>query len=313
MMRLGGIVRMSERTTLSRRVLLSVSNVRRDTNRGQPMPPPAQCRRRDSRWVVFVCLTSLLLPITALAGTASELYLTAGDQMKLFVVQGSNVLRSWDEVNSEEYALAVLGTVRTTVGATGFPGHEYTLDGTYTGVTYAFPNLPGTAVYDGGSDGTYIYAWDSIQNRALRFDSNWNNPLALFSIGGSEFDFLGITYEPQNNSLWISGWEKSEVRDYSMTGLLLSSFAVSHNVNGALALDPATDTLWMGNQNALGQFEEYSKAGVLLSTQYYPELSGMNILGAEFQVPEPATWSLLALGAVALLGTRCPRRRMSVE
>ncbi len=257
---------------------------------------------------IAFALSCLLAPIAAWAGPVSELYLTAGNQNTIFVVQGGNVVRSWGVVNNNEYAIAVMGTVQTTIGASGFAGSEYTLDGAYTGVSSTFPDLPGTAVYDGASDGTYIYAWDFNQNRVLRFDPNWSNPVALFSIGGSVGDFLGITYDPLNNSFWISGWNKSEIRDYSMTGQLLSSFSVSHNEITALALDPATGTLWSANRNVWGLFEEYSKSGQLLSTQYYPALSGMNVLGGEFQVPEPSTTFLLELAASLMVGRQLTRQ-----
>jgi hypothetical protein len=251
-------------------------------------------------WSIAFVLTSLLAPIASRAGPASELYLTAGQENTILVVQGNNVVRSWSVVHNNEYGIAVMGTVQTTIGASGFLGSEYTLAGAYTGVTSTFPNLPGTSIYDGASDGTYIYAWDFNQNRALRFGPNWSNPVPLFSIGGSGGDFIGITYDPSNNSLWISGWYKSEIRDYSLTGQLLGSFSVSHNEITALALDPATGTLWSADRNVWGLFEEHSKTGQLLSTQYYPELSGMNMLGGEFQVPEPATAGLLTLGLLLI-------------
>lgn len=228
-------------------------------------------------------LIPLLTAAASLAGPVSPLYLTAGQENTLFVVQDTNVIRSWSIPNNE-YAIAVMGKVQTTIGASGFIGSEYTLDGDFTGVSSTFPNLPGTSVYDGASDGIHIYAWDYNQNRVIRFDSNWSNPLPMFAIGGSVGDFLGITYDASNNSLWISGWNKSEIRDYSLTGQLLSSFTVSHNEISALALDPATGTLWTANRNVWGLFEEYSRSGTLLSVQYYPELSGMNVLGGEFNM-----------------------------
>ena len=130
----------------------------------------------------------------------------------------------------------------------------------------------------------------------------------MFSIGGSVGDFIGITFDPSNDSLWISGWYKSEIRDYSLTGQLLSSFSVSHNEITALALDPATETLWSANRNVWGLFEEYSKTGQLLSTQYYPELSGMNVLGGEIPVPEPATAGLLTLGLLLICCSKAKQK-----
>jgi len=270
---------------------------------------PDRSNRRNFASIVLV-FSSLVGPVATLAGPVSELYLTAGQENTIFVVQGGDVVRSWGVVHNNEYAIAVMGTVQTTIGASGFPGSEYTLAGAYTGVSSTFPNLPGTSIYDAASDGTYIYAWDFNQNRALRFGPNWSNPVPLFSIGGGVGDFLGITYDPFNRSFWISGWNQSEIQDYSLSGQLLSSFSVSHNEITALAMDPATGTLWCGNGNAWGYFEEYSTTGQLLSTQYYPELSGMNVLGGEFQVPEPRTATLLVL-ALVWIGFRSPRYQVS--
>ncbi|HSY18478.1 MAG TPA: hypothetical protein VK815_09105 [Candidatus Acidoferrales bacterium] len=234
-----------------------------------------------------LALLSLLLPVTAIAGPVSPLYLTAGQENTLLEVQGTNVIRSWGIPNNE-YAIAVMGTVQATIGATGFLCSEYTLDGVSTGFSATFPDILGTSIYDAASDGIHIYAWDFNQNRVIRFDSNWNNPVPLFSIGGTVGDFIGITYDASNNSIWISGWNKSEIRNYSLAGQLLGSFPVAHNEITALALDPATGTLWSANRNTWGLLEEYSKSGTLLSTQYYPELSGMDVLGGEFNIVAPA-------------------------
>ena len=87
-----------------------------------------------------------------------------------------------------------------------------------------------------------------------------------------------------------------------MDGTLLSSFTLPHDKNVALALDPADGTLWLHDRNTLNSsalvFEQYSKAGVLLSYQSYLSLSEENILGGEFLVPEPATICLLGLGGL---------------
>ena len=263
----------------------------------------AKINQKTAKLVRSAALTLVLLPVpvaSLAAGPASPLYLTAGQENTLFVVQGTNIINSWT-IQNNSAAIAVGNTVQITVGASGFPDNEYTLNGTPIGSS-TFPNIPGTSVYDATSDGAYTYAWDFSQNRVLRFNSGWTAPVSMFSIGGTVGDFLGITFDRFNNSLWISGWNTSEIRDYTLSGQLLSSFTVSHDENAALALDPATDTLWLANRNILGQLEEYSTSGQLLDTESLPALNGMNILGGEFQAPEPATTSLLAVGlAVACL------------
>ncbi len=68
---------------------------------------------------IAFALSCLLAPIASWAGPVSELYLTAGQQNTILVVQGGNVNRSWGVVHNNEYAIAVMGTVQTTIGASG--------------------------------------------------------------------------------------------------------------------------------------------------------------------------------------------------
>src|SRR5678816_2736986 len=71
------------------------------------------------------------------AGPISALYLTAGDQARMFRVQG-NTVSSLPEVHTGEYALAVRSTVRTlNVSGGGALGNEYTLAGAPLAATYA--------------------------------------------------------------------------------------------------------------------------------------------------------------------------------
>jgi hypothetical protein len=83
--------------------------------------------------------------------------------------------------------------------------------------------------------------------------------------------------------LWLSGYGTSTIEDRSLDDQLLSSFTVGHIQNGALALDPADGTLWMGTSSSLGTFQQYSRSGQLLSSQFYPSLAASGILGGEFQ------------------------------
>ena len=71
---------------------------------------------------------------------------------------------------------------------------------------------------------------------------------------------------------------------------------------GALALDPATHTLWLVD-NKTGYLYQYSTAGVLLSTGPYVGFA----LGGEFNLaptptPEPGTLVMFGSGALGLAG-----------
>jgi hypothetical protein len=127
------------------------------------------------------------------------------------------------------------------------------------------------------------YAWDINNNAAYQFDLNWANPQILFTLSDTN-SRAGITFDSTNDSLWLSGYGTTSIEDRSLSGGLLSSFTVAHIQNSALALDPADGTLWMGTSTSLGTFQQYSRSGQLLSTQFYPTLTTVGILGGEFQV-----------------------------
>ena len=150
----------------------------------------------------------------------------------------------------------------------------------------------------------------------------WQNPTELFSVtapGYSE-EYLGIAYDPKNNSLWVSGWDPlTTINDYSLTGALLSSFSTGHDRNAALGYDPADNTLWLTN-DASNLLEQYSTTGTLLqrgtptglpsSNSYF---SGDFSITAPSAVPEPASILLLATIVAGIgLSIRCKGRRKGV-
>src|SRR5438477_3834242 len=100
--------------------------------------------------IVFVLtIVATLLAATAdAAGPVSKLYLTAGDQQMIWVVQGTSVVNSWTAQHQFEYPLAVSNTIRTLGRVSGEFGSEYTLAGAFTGTTYSFPLGPGPELLD---------------------------------------------------------------------------------------------------------------------------------------------------------------------
>ena len=245
---------------------------------------------------VFLCTA------TWAAGPISQYCLSAGDQATNWVVQDAAVVTSWAQRISPEYPVAVGTTVRAVGYGPGDPGTEYTLAGVQTGVTYVSGLVAGD-MYDGASDGVYNYGMIYGTGEVIRFDLDWSNPVVLFNLGATSA-YLGITYDPTNNSLWIGGWSSATISNYTLAGALISSFAAPTSSITSLALDPADNTLWFGSQNTQGTFYQYSKAGVQLSTETYPSLVSQNTLGGEFSAEPLVAVDVPTLGpiGIAVLG-----------
>ncbi|HEY5910443.1 MAG TPA: MBG domain-containing protein [Verrucomicrobiae bacterium] len=235
------------------------------------------------------------------AGPRSELFVASksergGGKTQIDVLQGPADHRSWLTEHGSELALAVNDTVRMVgmlnLPAPGDKAAEYTLAGVYTGTDYSFPvnsSIP-MQFLDGATDGAHNYAWDFNNNEAWQFDLNWANPAKLFSLGAPSVtgaQRAGITYDPSNNSFWLAGYSNNVgtgfIENRSLDGTLLGFFITPHVRNRSLALDPADGTLWVSYLDLLGSLQNYSRTGEYLGGHYYPELVGMNVLGAEFR------------------------------
>lgn len=270
---------------------------------------------------LFVCAAS----VTGVAdGPVSPLYLTGiesrggANVYRIKVVQSGSVINAWDEVGSEpevyktfESAIAVSSSIKTLGGTicTGacdpyFPIYvaEYTLVGAFVGSSTlsAVPlHSPGQRdyLYDGTTDGSHNYALGTLTRNVYSFDSNWGNATILFTLPAlpSSGLWLGITYDPSNNSLWVSGHNWSVVKNYTIGGTLLSEFNLDNTSFGGLAtglaLDPADQTLWIVRENTFSGFavrlEQYSKQGGLLGWTSDPALQNFDSVGAEFPLSGP--------------------------
>ncbi len=268
----------------------------------------------------FAAALALVLSAQAQTGPASTYYLTqysgGGPGARLFVINGTTITVTAANLDFGA-PIAVSGTTVRTAGFNpGSAGNIYDLAGNPTGATATLPAGISQA-YDATSDGTANYFVDFGAGTVFRSNLDFSNPVQLAGAGFSNLgsgNFLGSTFDPTNNSLWISGWSAFEVRNISLVdGTVLSSF-VPRDGNGTalqtmvgFARDPLTDTLWLGavQQN---RFFEFSRNGVLLQTVDIPAIGGAFLLGGEFlAVPETSTYALLALGLGGVIWFR--RRR----
>lgn len=264
------------------------------------------------RSLLIASCSFLSLSLSASGGPLSTLYLTDHVEGKLYGVQGSSVTLNASATSTQQSPIAVGSTIRTFGLFRGDSGAEYSLSGTPTGSVY--PNTIASAYFlDGATDGFFNYAWHVGEGRAYRFDLNWSSPTILFTIGIGEGSRAGITYDPTNGTLWVSGATGAitgKLENYTLNGVRLLQYATVPGVGSSvLAFDPADQTLWL-NEIRLSStvYNQFSRAGVFLSSQSYPSLSSGGIEGGEFAVPEPSTPLLMLFGLLAFMQRSSARR-----
>jgi hypothetical protein len=254
-----------------------------------------------------------LVGLAVLGGGAqsqvSRLYLNQYDGTNCWVVQGGNIVNTFQRSNTNDgSALVVQNTVKMFGRGPGSIGREYSLGGAPLGGTYNNPTWDDC--YDGASDGAgrnWTIAHNDFNTNFAVIQSNasWGSPSVAWVPGRRS---SGITYDPTDDTLWITNnvGGSDMVQHYTTGGALLGQFAISMTNGGgyAIALDLADQTLWVpGAFGTAGTLLQYSKAGTLLNTVQVAGLG--NVTGAEFQaVPEPASLAALSLGALALLRKR---------
>lgn len=253
-----------------------------------------------SSWATLAIAGVFACSAEAGVGPVSEYYLVSGDQDQIDVVQGLNIINTWAMAYGFEYAVAVDSTVRT-LAANGGLGGEYSLAGVPTGNTYPWP---GFTTWDSTTDGehNYLVSWGG--NEVYVTNADYSAPSVMYSLPAN--DWLGITYDPTNNSLWLAAHSGGDVINVDMGGNILSAFNTGLGNQAALALDHADGSLWLVEWTQNGDFYQFDKSGNLLSTAHYAGLVGVNPLGGEFAIPGPAALPLLAAGG--LFATRRRRR-----
>ncbi|MDX2035910.1 MAG: hypothetical protein SFX72_04605 [Isosphaeraceae bacterium] len=198
-------------------------------------------------------------------------------------------------------------------------------------------------VIDAGFDGKNSYIVSGLFGAAgvFMYNGDFSGPGSLmFNLAGTAATAQGITYDTTTDTIWVSDYDFNagatggRIRQFSLTGVELSSFAVvddqgnASERNTALAYDFSDDTFWMNAhvENTLGfgfgELWQFSRNGTFLQKihgKQFDSTAPGNILywGGEIfatgasAVPEPATICALAVGILVplarKLGTRARR------
>jgi len=215
----------------------------------------------------------------------SELFITTSDTNDIYVVQGGEVIRQWKTVvSAQEGPIAVNDSVRTAGINLQGQGAEYTLHGIDTGKRFLHPE--GIAeLHDGATDGEFNYVVEDDKDVGVfRTDLAWANPVLLFRLTVPELHLVGIAFDETDSTLWLVGSTRFDpvIEHRTLDGRLLGSFVPKGELNSALALDAADDTLWVAERTGQGVLRQYSKSGQLLQDLVVVGLNGRTS-GAEFQ------------------------------
>lgn len=250
------------------------------------------------RSLALVALGALVAPSLA---QSSEYYISDGNSLRISVVQGGSVVRSWVG-RDDAMPIAVINTVRTYGEYAQDFGSEYSLGGTWSGTDYPHQGESNRGQNtDGGTDGVrrnFLSAWNG--NAIWQSDLNWQNWTMLFAVSGP----TGVTYDQRTGNLWVATFPNRAITQYTTSGTVVSQFNYTTQSQwiGCLAYEPATDTLW-AEDFANGRLYNYRKDGTLLGTVDVPALAGY-AWGGEFAIPEPASLTLIASGLALMLRRR---------
>lgn len=236
------------------------------------------------------------------AGPVSDYYIIDGQNFNCYLVNGTNVTTLF-QTRDDQMPLAVVDTIRTYGEYSTDFGSEYDLSGNWMGVDYPAGGGPDGQRVDGTTDGSHYNYMAAYNDGSIwRFNRTWGDGEYLFAVPGGT---TGVTYDLTTGNLWVINHGLHLVEEYTMGGQVVSSFgwSTSSNWMGALAYEPASDTLW-ATDFANGDMYNFAKDGTLIDMVNMPQLAGYAWGGEFAMIPAPATLSLLTL---SLLGVR--RRR----
>jgi hypothetical protein len=230
-----------------------------------------------------LCVAGVCLSVSIAQAQTSEYYVLSGDEATFSVIQNGVLLRQWAVApgsHNYQYPIAVRDTIRTMGAEPGDLGAEYDFSGNDLGARYVHPTGP-SRCWDGTTDGVNNFAIDT-SGVVWQLDLDWQNPVSLFDAGG----IGSLTYDPTNDSLWVSQFSTTLIREYSRSGVILREFSTGHSQNMALALDHADDTLWLHDRTTEGTYEQWTKNGMMLARIAVAGMEMQNALAGEFRFGE---------------------------
>lgn len=255
------------------------------------------------RTATSIVLSVALANLTeVMAGPISPYYL-APKSGGVVVVQGHLITNSFATVNVDGGSVYVHGDRVATADSRGVSGGFYSLDGTPTGETFTNPDPGPQLLEDVASDGTTVFGFAFFVQDIFSHNLDYSNRQTLKHYPQAGFPYSGIAYDTIDQTLWLGGWNVSELTQVDLFGNVLRTFPIATDKTVALAIDPADQTLWFVEWQTENMYQ-YSKDGQLLD---FVTIEGMptDITGGDFAIiPESATLTLATLATCAWIMRR---------
>lgn len=196
-------------------------------------------------------------------GVQSDYYVQGSDEI-IYVIRGNKVVNSFPTQNDGSGPLYVYGDTVCSTDSSMLSGGCYSLDGVPNGHVFTNGGIGTPIVRDAATDGARVFVFAVLSQDVNVTDLDFDNPIAIINLPNpGTFPFIGIAYDPTDDTLWLSGNNVKEMRQYDMNGNLITSFPIAANTAGALAFDPADQTLWFID-NPTAVMYQYSRNGDLL-------------------------------------------------